>query len=198
MITRIIYPVPNDTLGNLTDAECTAYRLWLYYQLSDAYTAAEVDVTSADCGLYIRADDDDDEQSMRDQVREFGNRCWDNCPWSGYPFARSDTAAQRGAEMRPQSYRQRLHQFARSYVVMDLRDPIETRLARATAYERRYKTAGKPSRYKIGPDLFEWIAEVRAISRTFALPRIDIRYSDSKVSRRGELLENTYYIWSAP
>lgn len=51
---------------------------------------------------------------------------------------------------RPQSYRQRLRQFARSYVVMDLRDPIETRLARATAYERRYKTAGRPSRYATG------------------------------------------------
>lgn len=51
---------------------------------------------------------------------------------------------------RQQSYRQRLHQFARSYVTMDLRDPSETRLARATAYERRYKTAGKPSAYAIG------------------------------------------------
>ena len=52
--------------------------------------------------------------------------------------------------MKPQSYRQRLHQFARSYVTMDLRDPSETRLARAAAYERRYKTAGRPSVYQIG------------------------------------------------
>lgn len=52
--------------------------------------------------------------------------------------------------MKPQSYRQRLHQFATSYVVMDLRAPSETRLARATAYERRYKTFGNPSRYRIG------------------------------------------------
>lgn len=52
--------------------------------------------------------------------------------------------------MKPQSYLQRLNRFAKSYVVMDLRDPSETRLARATAYERRYKTAGRPSVYRVG------------------------------------------------
>ena len=51
--------------------------------------------------------------------------------------------------MKQQSYRQRLRQFVRSYVVMDLRPASETRIARATAYERRYKTAGKRSVYAL-------------------------------------------------
>ena len=53
--------------------------------------------------------------------------------------------------MKPQSYRQRLRQFARSYVVMDLRDSIETRKARAERYARKNKTCGKRAVFMVSP-----------------------------------------------
>lgn len=41
------------------------------------------------------------------------------------------------------SYRRRLGRFARSRTVMDLRDPFETRKARAERYARKNKTERK-------------------------------------------------------
>lgn len=52
---------------------------------------------------------------------------------------------------RQQSYRQRLNQYVRSYVVMDLRDPIETRLARAERYARKNKTCGRRAVFAVSP-----------------------------------------------
>lgn len=48
------------------------------------------------------------------------------------------------------SYRFRLARFTKSTCVMDLRDPLETRKARAERYARRYKTCGKRAVYAIG------------------------------------------------
>lgn len=41
------------------------------------------------------------------------------------------------------NYKRRLFQFSRTASIMDLRDPFETRKARAARYARRNKTEGR-------------------------------------------------------
>lgn len=48
-----------------------------------------------------------------------------------------------------QSYRFRLGKFTKSTLVMDLRDPIETRRKRAERAERKNKTYGKKSEFTV-------------------------------------------------
>lgn len=48
-----------------------------------------------------------------------------------------------------QSFRFRLGRFNKSTLVMDLRDPLETRKKRAEKAERKNKTYGKKSRFTV-------------------------------------------------
>lgn len=48
-----------------------------------------------------------------------------------------------------QSFRFRLGRFTKSTLVMDLRDPLETRKKRAEKAERKNKTYGKKSEFAI-------------------------------------------------
>jgi len=46
-------------------------------------------------------------------------------------------------QMKNDNLRRRLSRFSRSYVTLDLRDPFDTRKARAARYARKYKTEGR-------------------------------------------------------
>ena len=49
----------------------------------------------------------------------------------------------RDIDMKPDSYRFRLSRFTRTISVLDLRDPLEMRRARAARYAKRNKTEGR-------------------------------------------------------
>lgn len=80
-ITKIIFPVPNDTLGNSTDSECNEFRNWFANELRAAYPGAAVTVTNKPGRISVDTDDDCDDAEIISTLREFGNSCWDYCPW---------------------------------------------------------------------------------------------------------------------
>ncbi len=84
-ITKIVFPVPNENLGDTTDAECDNYREWFAAQLQAEYPAADVTVTDRPGRIAVDTDDDGNDENLIAELHEFGNRCWDRCPWNWVP-----------------------------------------------------------------------------------------------------------------
>jgi len=80
-ITKIVCPVPNETLGDATDAECDHYREWFAAQLQAEYPGADITVTNQPGRIRVDTLDDGDDEDLISSLHHFGNRCWDSCPW---------------------------------------------------------------------------------------------------------------------
>lgn len=73
-VTKITYAANNGSMGDMTDAECEAYRAWAEQEIRAEYPNAEVAIDSSDCAkTLVSADDYDDEQEALD----FVSRLWD-------------------------------------------------------------------------------------------------------------------------
>jgi len=81
MITKIVYPVPNETLGNTNDSDCENYREWFTSRLKAQYPDVDVTVTDKPGLIHIETDDESDDSDLIASAHDFGNFCWDNCPW---------------------------------------------------------------------------------------------------------------------
>jgi hypothetical protein len=80
-ITKIIYPCSNDIMGDTSDDDCDAYRDWFAEQLHAEYPDTEITVTNSAGRIELTLDDGSYPGDLIAEVHEFGNRCWDSCPW---------------------------------------------------------------------------------------------------------------------
>lgn len=80
-ITKITYPCPDTSMGDTSETECNTYRSWFAAQIVAAYPGADVTVTDSQGRITVETDDDSDDADLIDSLSEFGNRCWDKCPW---------------------------------------------------------------------------------------------------------------------
>lgn len=81
MIIKIVYPTPNENLGNTNETDCENYREWFASQLEAQYPDADVTVTDKPGHILIETDDESDDSDLVSSIGDFGNICWNNCPW---------------------------------------------------------------------------------------------------------------------
>ena len=73
-VTKIVYAANNGSMGDMSVAECDAYRAWAEQEIRTEYPNADVAVDSSDCAqTSVVAGDYDDEQD----ALEFLSRLWD-------------------------------------------------------------------------------------------------------------------------
>lgn len=80
-IKKIIYPCPDDTMGDTSETNCEHYREWITKELESRYPGADVTVTSNPGRILVYMSDGSDPGNAAESVVEFANLCWNRCPW---------------------------------------------------------------------------------------------------------------------
>ena len=76
-MTNITYYAANDTMGDTTDADCTAYRVWAKSEIQAGFPGHAVEVSSVQSLETAWTDD----SCSAGEILDFCRRPWDRCPW---------------------------------------------------------------------------------------------------------------------